>query len=296
MKTKILISSKNPLDTIGGVEVFVQQICSELPHAIHINDKHLFREIPEADRYIVNLPSVIGLRIIISKKNTTVYHHGRDLRNFKMLPYYILENMVFFLRKKSIYSNFKFNLTKTQVIPGYICPTLSEEIPKSKRTVDVIFCGRLEKYKGAEQLPFLLNILADKGLKSQIVIGDGSFKNHILKNAKNAEIIGYLSRKELAKIFARTRYILIPSISNQESLSFVQIEAMRLGVIPIINSDLHGVIRPHKLFGQKSYIDINLLDIPCEKVENEMSRWAVRASVEWEKRAKKFMKDLLNEE
>ena len=191
-----------------------------------------------------------------------------------MLPYYIIETIVLFLVKRTIHANFLFKLLRSNVIEGYISPEI-KNTQQSLRSIDCLYVGRLEYYKGAHKIPEIFDLLRQKGLEKFVVIGEGKYQQMIKSDSSlnGYKLLDFQDQKELLEYYAKSKYILIPAITNQESLSFVQIEAMNCGVVPIINSDLKGVIRPHKTLSNKSFIDLKELperfsDIEFEKLSN----------------------------
>lgn len=292
---KVLISTKNNLETIGGVEVFCKRLITT--KTTLTNDRDLFKKTPSFDSYVINLPSLKGLRIILetAKKNYVfIYHHGRDLSNLKMLPYYIIETFILLLIKRTVHANFKFNLLRSKVVEGFISPEI-QSTQQSTKSIDCLYVGRLEYYKGAHNIPKIFDLLRQKGLKNFVVIGEGKYSEIIKEdsNLKDYELLDFQTRKDLLKYYSKSKYILIPAVTNQESLSFVQIEAMNCGVVPIINPSLKGVIRPHKILPSKSFISLEELPESFTQVEfDRLSKNSELAGKKWLQLTDEFISNI----
>ena len=110
---------------------------------------------------------------------------------------------------------------------------------------DLLFVGRLENRKGLLWLLRSLILLNQRGKRFTLkVVGHGPLRKEIelLISTHNmnpyVEIMGYVSRKELCKLFLSSRCVVIPSL--YEGVPGVALEAMVAGK-PIIASNIPGL-------------------------------------------------------
>jgi glycosyltransferase involved in cell wall biosynthesis len=138
--------------------------------------------------------------------------------------------------KNLIKSNFNIPETKLVVIPNGV--DLDEfkdiePIPGSHKTL--LYVGRLEEYKGVDQIIRALPLLNDYHLE---IIGKGYYKNELIKIAKNLgvnERISWfeeVSRKELLRHYASADVFLM--LSRHEAYGITVAEALAAGTPCIV--------------------------------------------------------------
>ena len=122
------------------------------------------------------------------------------------------------------------------------------------------FAARLAAEKGLEYLldslplvehevgPIRLLLAGECGK----VIGEGSYRNRLLPRlaaqGDRCQILGELTRAEMAVFFAACEVTVLPSINSTESFGMVQVESMLCGT-PVVASDLPGVRAPVRQTG-----------------------------------------------
>jgi glycosyltransferase involved in cell wall biosynthesis len=110
----------------------------------------------------------------------------------------------------------------------------------------LLYAGRLEKFKGVDQLLYALKLVLKSYPDVTLhIAGDGDYKDR-LKNIvedlnldKSVKFLGHLNRLKLSKEYAKTTLLVMPSIWP-ETFGKVGIEAMSLGV-PVVATDVGGV-------------------------------------------------------
>ncbi len=145
------------------------------------------------------------------------------------------------------------NENKIFVIPhGSFAPLFKDYIDKSiKKENQVLFFGRLEKYKGLEYL-------IEAGLKIEkfkiVIAGPGRLDKKLLRKIKKSEekfvlINKYLSKKEITELFQKSKICVLPYIqATQSSIPLisaffkVSVVATKVGAfiedIPLVNGIL----------------------------------------------------------
>jgi glycosyltransferase involved in cell wall biosynthesis len=115
---------------------------------------------------------------------------------------------------------------------------------KNQTTGNIIFIGRLEPEKGYALLPVIAKTIKEKNINLQwhIVGADKAQLNNNTKWDENTQVkfYGNISNKEVIKLLAGMQILILPSL--QEGMPLVLIEAMKSGVIPIVN-DIDGGIQ-----------------------------------------------------
>lgn len=131
---------------------------------------------------------------------------------------------------------------KIKVIPLSFDPKY--EISKGKkrpvdRDFELLFVGKLRKYKGVEYL-----ITAIQGLSVRLtIVGSGEELASLQEQVKYLAIedqvtfITNASDQELSKIYKASDLFILPSINEAEAFGVVQLEAMANG-LPVINTHL----------------------------------------------------------
>jgi len=131
----------------------------------------------------------------------------------------------------------------TTCIPHGI-PLLDEKPLPDNETI--AFAGRLEKFKGVDNLLRAMpDILRERPKARLLIAGDGSYRKefekiaHELKIIDNVEFLGHLSGAEVRSLYEKSVMLVVPSIWP-EAFGKVGIEAMSVGR-PVIASNVGGV-------------------------------------------------------
>jgi glycosyltransferase involved in cell wall biosynthesis len=118
--------------------------------------------------------------------------------------------------------------------------TISKKYPED-RSFQLLFVGKLRKYKGVE---YLLNAIVDLDVKLNIV-GNGeeleSLKSivEILQIGNKVTFISNANDEQLAAFYKEADLFVLPSINEAEAFGVVQLEAMANG-LPVINTNLES--------------------------------------------------------
>jgi len=100
-----------------------------------------------------------------------------------------------------------------------------------KRNKTIIFAGRFSPQKSPDKIIKAMDYLPEYNL---LVVGLGPLENEMRKlcsERKNCRFLGYKNHEELAELFNKSSFIVLPS--EFEGLPIVMLEAMACGVIPI---------------------------------------------------------------
>lgn len=123
----------------------------------------------------------------------------------------------------------------------FIKPNFADfEFGRDKKQGYGLFVGRLVDYKGLDTLLKAYEKLNKHHLK---IIGDGPMFNQLktrVKNSKNVQLLGRLSRKETLGYLAKASFVVFPS-ECYENMPLAIVESMGCGT-PVIASDL-GAMR-----------------------------------------------------
>lgn len=137
-------------------------------------------------------------------------------------------------------SEFSRNKFKEAGFPGeklFVKPNFADfEFTPGERGGYGVFVGRLVDYKGVDTMLEAYKRLDKYPLK---IIGDGPMLQEFkarLKDSRNVQLLGALSRKETLGYLARASFVVFPS-ECYENMPLVIVESMACGV-PVIASDL----------------------------------------------------------
>lgn len=129
-------------------------------------------------------------------------------------------------------------------------PGVTAEI--KQRNNNIVFIGRLEERKGYHLLPGIANELQKSGCKIHWhIIGEPQvIKNVIWNKEIEVTFYGNTEHEKIAGILQGMKIIILPSFAEGMPVSLV--EAMKAGVIPVVN-DLSGGIQELVLNGQTGF-------------------------------------------
>jgi glycosyltransferase involved in cell wall biosynthesis len=135
---------------------------------------------------------------------------------------------------------------KITLVPYGIEPlTESLERKDYEELLHLTYVGRIEyRSKGTDALPKILKYLVASGLHFDLeIIGAGPDEKHLKASLDSfkgyTSFTGSISNSEVLKKLARKHILIMPS--RIEGFGFVAIEAMSLGVVPIVNK-IPGVL------------------------------------------------------
>jgi len=133
---------------------------------------------------------------------------------------------------------------KVQTIPLSFNPKYSSIDSKrypSHRCFELLFVGKLRKYKGVE---YLVKAVEDLDVKLNIV-GNGEELENLKSLVRELEIINkvtFVSNADdnlLAEFYKKADLFVLPSINEAEAFGVVQLEAMA-NALPVINTELES--------------------------------------------------------
>lgn len=124
---------------------------------------------------------------------------------------------------------------KLEIVTGSVLT--DERFISAERDIDVIFVGRLVEYKRPEKLLEVIHRLAlsRPNVKAKIV-GDGELKKSLERFVNehnisaNVEFLGKVS--DVTSLVSRSKVIMLTS--RWEGVSIAMLEAMALGVVPVV--------------------------------------------------------------
>ena len=132
-------------------------------------------------------------------------------------------------------------------VPGVI----NKQVPQND--CSIIFIGRLTEEKGYPLLPVIANELRRKKLKARWhIVGTAANRKDATVWDKNINVHFYnnVSNDKVLSLLPQMKILLLPSIS--EGMPVVVIEAMKAGVIPLVN-DINGGIQELVEDGETGY-------------------------------------------
>jgi len=142
-----------------------------------------------------------------------------------------------FSKQKHLQYEPRFTNIKSIVL--YNSVAQNETIREKNNSPYFLFFGRLSREKGILTLINAFLDLPDKKLK---IVGTGILYDEILeitKDAKNIEVLGYMSGSKLHDMVAGAHFVIIPS-EWYENNPMTIIESYSLGV-PVIGSNIGGI-------------------------------------------------------
>lgn len=123
---------------------------------------------------------------------------------------------------------------------------------KENKVAKILFAGRCEKGKGYDLLPLIAKQLIKAGTTVEWhIVGKGSEENDY-NWPENVSVIfyGVKTNEELLAMLSSFDYFILPSLAEGMPLSVI--EAMKAGVIPIVN-DLPGGLQEIVLNGETGF-------------------------------------------
>ncbi len=111
---------------------------------------------------------------------------------------------------------------------------------RKRKTLNMLFVGRLVYYKGCE---VLLKAFEKVEGAELLIIGDGELKEKLEEEtalsglSEKVYFLGNVNEERLIQAFAECDVFVLPSIAKSEAFGLVQIEAMAFGK-PVINTNL----------------------------------------------------------
>jgi glycosyltransferase involved in cell wall biosynthesis len=163
---------------------------------------------------------------------------------------------------------------KIEIIPLSFNPKYSsvnsKEYP-ANRDFELLFVGKLRKYKGVE---FLIKAIANLQVKLKIV-GNGEELQNLKSFATELNIVSkvtFVSNVEdsqLAEFYKNADLFVLPSINEAEAFGIVQLEAMA-NALPVINTNLSSGVPFVSLNGYSGITvepaDVDGLTVAIEKI------------------------------
>lgn len=179
----------------------------------------------------------------ISFMQLIVYYFHFMIRNAlvkRWVTYYLAPN-----NKLKIYLE-QLNFKNVMVVPYSI--NTQDFVPKKKqrKSIDLLFVGRLDPEKGVEFLiKSLPDVVVEKPDLKLFVVGEGSERHYLesltkkLSLSKNVSFLGKVPFDQIKDYYALSSIFVMPSI-YMEQFGLVGIEAMA-NSLPVIASDRGGI-------------------------------------------------------
>lgn len=179
------------------------------------------------------------------KKITTLYHVPQCIdivrrpwwqKPFELFAeYYLAKHASYYIacsksEEAILNRTFKINQEKIITVPNYIIQKENRKNNAEKKWYVIL--GRVSKDKRIEPI---LEAAKDTGiLNTCIVIGDGLQLNFLKQKYPEATFTGHIDNSEVFKFLSQAKYII--SNSMIEGLPFAVIEAMQMGVVPLLSN------------------------------------------------------------
>ncbi|KAF2510788.1 glycosyltransferase [Flavobacterium zhairuonense] len=200
---------------------------------------------------------------------------------------YIIVTSPQLFEASDILKNYK---EKTKVIPLSFDPSYKiltgKEMPEN-RNFELLFVGKLRKYKGVE---YLINAIKTLPVKLTIV-GNGEELETLREQVKELDIshkvvfVTNANDAQLAQIYKNSDLFILPSINEAEAFGVVQLEAMANG-LPVINTNLESGV---------PYVSLNdFSGITVEPKSSENLRMAISKIIENKELYELFSKNALD--
>lgn len=120
----------------------------------------------------------------------------------------------------------------------------SVEPTRNSGDAEILYIGQFEERKGLDYLFDAIDRIGDAPLRLRLV-GNGSQEQEVRARAAalgNVELVGYVPQDELPRHFARSRCLVLPSVTtnlDKEPWGLVVNEAMHAG-LPVVTTDAVG--------------------------------------------------------
>lgn len=126
--------------------------------------------------------------------------------------------------------------TDMQVLHGFVEPPTPGDSPSPHARPYFLFCGRLEKYKGLQDV---LPLFGGEGTYDLLILGTGGYEPELRKQSagmSRVHFLGWQSADELGPYYQHARALVAPSLAY-ETFGIVVVEAMSHGT-PVIARNL----------------------------------------------------------
>ncbi|MFT6689219.1 MAG: glycosyltransferase involved in cell wall biosynthesis [Saprospiraceae bacterium] len=191
---------------------------------------------------------------------------------------------------------------KVQTIPLSFDPkftSLNSRKYPDKRCFELLFVGKLRKYKGVE---YLIRAIEKLEVKLNIV-GDGEEVQNLMSLVNELDLekkitfFSNVSDDQLVEYYKKSDLFVLPSINEAEAFGVVQLEAMANG-LPVVNTKLKSGVPFVSLDGYSGFtVEANnseSLKLAIEKIINDKSLYEFFSSNALE-RVKLFSRDKMSE-
>lgn len=205
-----------------------------------------------------------GLPGIISKfffHKKLVINYGYDYRKMAIIEGKIFQAYLYNVLKKAIMPfadaiivttkllKKEINFYKKNIV--YIPNSIDIQVfkpEKIRKTVDILFVGRLEKQKNLQLLMNAVALLNNQKI-SVLFVGNGSEKENILRFIKhhcvNLKILSSLPNNELPKYYNQAKIFILPSAIEGHPKALLEAMSCGMTVIGSKVSGIQGIIKNH---------------------------------------------------
>jgi len=117
----------------------------------------------------------------------------------------------------------------------------ADVLPRLDSRIRIVYLGRLSQSdKNILLLPEIIEALSSKGLDFEFdIIGDGPDRNRLTSRlntlgfSDKVRLLGAMDFRDVEKHLRKSHFLVVPS--NHESFGLILVEAMALGVIPVVS-------------------------------------------------------------
>lgn len=251
-------------------------------HAYKVTKKVLKEFKPDIVLLNTMMQPTASVLFLLKKYPTILFVHGPEIFTTSLLPWYLpvtnykngsfkLKDLTFYGKLSYIYNRYlcgllyKFglkNVDKMVALSNYTFEFLKKEgydpiyipngakllkpTPINSKNPSLLYAGRLEKFKGVDDLIKALSIIKKQIPSITLTIaGTGSYEKnliqltHALKLQNSINFLGHLNQKQLAEEYKKCTILVMPS-TWPETFGKVGIEAMSVGR-PVIATNVGGV-------------------------------------------------------
>ena len=183
----------------------------------------------------------------IKRKNKTIHIiHSSGEYNFENVKKYqgIIDTIVSvskYIKNKAIETVGKEKIKHEYISQPVPNNNVTRKINKEK-TLNIVFVGRITEEKGIFDLPQIDSLLKQKNIGvNWTIVGFGKDKNQLQKTWNNKNVIwkGKLTNKEVYEIYLKNDIVILPS--HAEGFPVVIIEAMKIGLVPLVSDLPSGI-------------------------------------------------------
>lgn len=250
---EIVVATATP----GGIDGYIYKVVRQ-PSAAKLVALVLWADLVWQNN--VSLRTLWPLLLI--RRPVLVSHHSLPATSGRAGLFAIIKRLVC----RRCHNVFVSQWLKTfMALPGHVIPGAYDErifrvLPGIARDRDIIFVGRLVRYKGADILIDAIARLAARGLRVKAtVVGAGPEAGSLQAQAAAAKVsdqiafTGYLAEAEVVEQLNHHKIIVVPSRKEEETFGLVAVEGIACGCVVVASNSAGlpeaggrcGLLLPH---------------------------------------------------